>query len=1172
MSPRVLTARSVLLPALLLQLGCLHSLLGAVAVPLHDSYQFDKTISREVLESYLSRSITMEGLLNGRGDLDDNIRMLKAIGAKFIGRSLCLWGGEARLLANLERAKQQLPKVRAADPDMILQACIFEIVTTQVEQVPVPDWAFAAFGLPVEKRNFRYADMLYPNGRFKDHWRSGQSVPDVSRPETKLWFYYLGASFIDVGCEAIHLGQTELMNGNDRNLEHYSQVLGLIRSYAAQHARRHMVLLDSHVPSGGLVRQGQLLMDFHSFPLRIMEVPDKPQEAILKLGFSDCIYGRSKGGRTFSGWTCEHLPYLVEIDNWGVSRQPGQPKAGGIWIWGYDEITWFAHQNQQYRSNWLRYARDWVQRTDPNGHLQMPGSRTMVSPLDGKRWYYANRPSPAVPEGLGDEDAIRAIWAGNRRPAPPQFSAWGTSGPELKAIPARWKPAPPEASPLSGRAFSPEEVERGFAVFAQEPFAYVQLPAESSSGLVAVATPGSYEPVALGIYGLDECSGLQADVSALHSVKGNSIPAEYLDVRVSRAVPVVVDAAVPSYRWEPFLLEKRPEFALARHEARLVWITVHVPQDTPAGTYEGSLSVLRLGHRAASAKVSVSVLPFRLPELPFEPLVYFPRPAESDPMLERELIDMREHGACVPIPAMEVKVKSRDQKFGPDDINETVSYSQRLLKTIYRVYGNWRFPVTFEAGHQIVYYWDQSRNWFSYWPHSSALERDLATAIDLIQSLAKSNNVPALRAYLSDEGGAHNLLDETVYYNRWVKERFPQIQTTATIGGGMALGFDEIGQLSKAVDFFSANRFTPEVAQALTALRRPFGVYNGAGATPAGARYFFGFYGYKTGAQQIGQWAYSFGESIFSGNGLRLEDEGYVYHATDGPLPSIQWEAVREGIYDSRYVELLRSLIEAGNASVQPGAREAARHAQDTLNRIWAGIGWDFQPMKTDQKVPAPPASALRQWRSQISEEILALQKCEVQPSANHSLPRLSALDVPWAPPHVEEATFGPEMLTNSTLEAALSPWRVEAWKGSGKGEVDSTHRHSGSRSVRLQVPASDGNSAVTVLVWPRYGDNKIDLALEGGRTYEFSVWTKWEGRNLPPEVRLNVASSVLAATRTGQSAPDAQGWRRLWTRAKLKANARPDYLAVWMQGPGTVWLDDLSLREVLAVGKIPKP
>jgi len=85
-------------------------------------YRFDGTMSRAVLGTYLSRAISMEGLLNGRGDLGDNIRMLKATGAKFIGRGLCLWTGEANLLRNLKRAKEQLPKVHAADPDMILQA------------------------------------------------------------------------------------------------------------------------------------------------------------------------------------------------------------------------------------------------------------------------------------------------------------------------------------------------------------------------------------------------------------------------------------------------------------------------------------------------------------------------------------------------------------------------------------------------------------------------------------------------------------------------------------------------------------------------------------------------------------------------------------------------------------------------------------------------------------------------------------------------------------------------------------------------------------------------------------------------------------------------------------------------------------------------------------------
>ncbi len=64
--------------------------------------------------------------------------------------------------------------------------------------------------------------------------------------------------------------------------------------------------------------------------------------------------------------------------------------------------------------SWLQYASDWIKKTDPDGYLEMPGSRTETSPLDHRRWYYANRPSPAVPDGLDDEDAIRAVWKNDR--------------------------------------------------------------------------------------------------------------------------------------------------------------------------------------------------------------------------------------------------------------------------------------------------------------------------------------------------------------------------------------------------------------------------------------------------------------------------------------------------------------------------------------------------------------------------------------------------------------------------------------------------------------------------------------------------------------------------------------------------------------------------------------
>ncbi len=385
-------------------------------------YHFDRTISRPVLESYLSHSITMQDLLNGRGDLSDNIRMLKTMGAKYIGRALCLWGAEAHFLPDLETARKDVQQVLAADPDVVLEACVFETVSPRIEQVAIPDWVFKDLGQPVESRNFRYENIIYPPGQRRAMGRNAQ-VPDESRLETQLWFYYQAASYLDIGCEAIHFGQVEIMNRNDKDNTHWSHLLELVRAHAAKVARRHMVLCNGHTPTGGLMHDGNPLLDFHAFPLRIMELPEHPKEAILKVGFSDGLYGRSKGGKTFSGWSCEHLPYLVEFDNYGVSRHPGEPNAKGEfnWVWGYDEITWFAHQTKAYRAKWLRYAWDWVRNTDSNAFLEMPGSRTAVSP--DSVWYFANRPGPTVPAGLDDEEAIATIWADesprSNTPAPP---------------------------------------------------------------------------------------------------------------------------------------------------------------------------------------------------------------------------------------------------------------------------------------------------------------------------------------------------------------------------------------------------------------------------------------------------------------------------------------------------------------------------------------------------------------------------------------------------------------------------------------------------------------------------------------------------------------------------------------------------------------------------------
>jgi len=198
-----------------------------------------------------------------------------------------------------------------------------------------------------------------------------------------------------------------------------------VRRYAAKKARRHFVICDAHVPKGGPVVDGKLLLDFHAFPLRPKEVADTPQKAILEVGYSDGIYGRSNGGVAPSGWKCEHLPYLVEFDNFGGTRTPGQASQAhgpSIFTWGYDEITWFAQQPESDRNEWLRYARTWLREHDRNGFLEMPGGRMLTNgpatPGEGGgriNWYFANTKSPACPHGFSQEDTIKTIWREDSR-------------------------------------------------------------------------------------------------------------------------------------------------------------------------------------------------------------------------------------------------------------------------------------------------------------------------------------------------------------------------------------------------------------------------------------------------------------------------------------------------------------------------------------------------------------------------------------------------------------------------------------------------------------------------------------------------------------------------------------------------------------------------------------
>ena len=386
------------------------------------NFTFDGKIEKEVLENYLSRSVTAGNLCDTM-TLEDDLRVIGKLGIKFLGRAACMWYMTEEDNVHFAKAAYLAERVHAQDPEVILQACIFEMITQNIETVRIPDHVQEAFGLKPEDRCFRLADTLFEkepadfvNNR-EDKSKNG-GIPDLNRLETRMWFYYRATRYIDCGYEALHMGQVHLYTANDRGFKKTAELFGMIRDYAAKHARRHLVLMDAH--THGININGKLLLDYNAMPFTskpIMECEGN-RLALVREGYSE-------GGECPSGWSAEAMPYLMEYDNWGgrmvdVNTCPREKLARIDW-WGYDQIGWFANQSPQDRAHFLEYTYHWTEINNPNGYFEVPFRRILSDAavpmkradngqMDIQHDYQMNLSSKDCPMGFGDEDVVAKLW------------------------------------------------------------------------------------------------------------------------------------------------------------------------------------------------------------------------------------------------------------------------------------------------------------------------------------------------------------------------------------------------------------------------------------------------------------------------------------------------------------------------------------------------------------------------------------------------------------------------------------------------------------------------------------------------------------------------------------------------------------------------------------------
>lgn len=402
------------------------------------TFDFYGSMPRDVLNSYLSRAVTHFGIgydnLSTSRTFEDDLRMLLHEGAKFIGRAALIWSTSKEIGEHFRFCRERAALAHRADPQFILQACVFECIgKQQVEAVSIPAYVFEAFGLPVESRNFSYHAMLFPDGSFVNAWGKDASVEDITRLESRMWIYYLATSYIDAGYEGIHFGQVCLIGRDDVGFGYWRELIGMLRAYASEHSRRRYVLFDAHTL--GDLRQDETMFDYNAFPIRLQDVPEIQYECRCEENYLDSLFNEKDGH-------CR--PFIVEFDNWGKMSPDrlDKPQVNDHHAWGYDEITWFTKLSPERRDKFLRYIWHWVNERYPEGWVQMPSRRCLADTVEStlehpdlarleaiaqdealsyaldekgtahitRRYYSANMPSSACPFGMGDENTIAEIF------------------------------------------------------------------------------------------------------------------------------------------------------------------------------------------------------------------------------------------------------------------------------------------------------------------------------------------------------------------------------------------------------------------------------------------------------------------------------------------------------------------------------------------------------------------------------------------------------------------------------------------------------------------------------------------------------------------------------------------------------------------------------------------
>jgi len=655
---------------------------------------------------------------------------------------------------------------------------------------------------------------------------------------------------------------------------------------------------------------------------------------------------------------------------------------------------------------------------------------------------------------------------------------------------------------------SESERERGYLLFQRPIMECVYpntrpRPHERLDALVAFATPGEFEPVTFAFYPVRPLQNLKVRVSSLTASTGQ-IPADSIEVRLATSWNIGYPSytTLSTYRRMPELLERVTVHISPAGECQWYWLTIHVPDDAPAGLYQGTVTAWDDGFdQAVEIPLRLRVLGFRL---------------QKDP---------RKHFSAYFYTRNKTLYQDRDEAFirraADQDYRAMVDHGLDMLPTLY---------LNCEDGQRIVL------------AHAEELERMLAAGLQGPAPVTADGVIARLYRDTTPGGkrGEHWRVDPLpppAFYERvtalfrafeaerkakgWpeficcpidevdasCKQFGAQVYAAVQAAGLRTYATkDPIGadaaDYAPYLDIWCSQPYSVPYERIVAQDRHEYWCYPNHNAGEIkdrrtmckGGRMTYGFGLWRSGYTTLipWHWCWTAGPDPFdylrgrhSGCGQRVDDDGEV-------MPAVYWECFREGYDDGRYLYTLQQAIVQRADSPDPACQAAVGEGRRLLQETWDAIR--VQPKYlADGMWSAEEFTALR-WRlAAHTARLLEFPATgtAVAPSVLVAEPAPTRPGEPSESPYEAAARAG-------TLEVLDLGDGFAGWKNGtaeGTAEVRAEARHAGASGLRWTVQIDhehDGGEGGTYPVgWPRVARTFQPGELDMSRYDTLELWVR---------------------------------------------------------------------------------